>query len=165
MNQLPEYMTTHPFFRKNKQEMTEKGLYYKNQLDNDSTLHKKEKIEVFKELMDLGFRWPDVLRQEGFWCMKDEQFNIFKELPYPKENEMNAEDINEFVKRLRIVENKTPNFSYMGYSQCRVCGIRNGTKTYYTDLFAWPEGYAHYIEEHGVKPSSAFVLHIRGLIK
>ena len=26
MNQLPEYMTTHPFFRKNKQEMTEKGL-------------------------------------------------------------------------------------------------------------------------------------------
>lgn len=135
MNQLPEYMTTHPFFRKNKQEMTEKGLYYKNKLDNYSTLHKKEKIEIFKEF------------------------------PYPKENEMNIEDIKEFVKRLRIVETKTPTFSYMGHSECRICGMRNGTKTYYTDLFAWPEGYAHYIEEHGVKPSAAFVLHIRGLIK
>lgn len=165
MNQLPEYMTTHLFFRKNKQEMTEKGLYYKNKLDNYSTLNRKEKVEVFKELMDLGIYWPDALRQEGFWCMKEDEFNLFKEHPYPKENEMNQEDLETFIKRLKTVESKTPTFSYMGFSKCRICGMRNGTKTYYTDLFAWPEGYSHYIEEHGVKPIAAFVLHIRGLIK
>lgn len=144
--------------------MSERALKYKNQMDNYASLNKKEKFEVFRELLDLHFSWPDPLRQEGFWCMKEEEHNLFKEYPYPKENQMTQEEITEFLGKLEKVEKKTPTFRYMGYSNCRICGQRNGTQTYYTDLFAWPEGYKHYIKEHGVRPSAAFVLHIRGLI-
>lgn len=165
MNLLPAYQTNHPFFSKTKLEMSEKALKYKEKMDNYSLLSKKEKIEVFTELLDLQFSWPDPLRQEGFWCMKEEENHLFKEYPYPQVNEMTPEEIESFINSLEKLESKTPFFRYMGYSNCRICGQQNGTQTYYTDLFAWPSGYKHYIKEHGVKPSAAFVLHVRGLIK
>lgn len=65
MNLLPAYQTNHPFFSKTKLEMSEKALKYKEKMDTYSLLSKKEKIEVFTELLDLQFSWPDPLRQEG----------------------------------------------------------------------------------------------------
>ena len=53
--------------------MTEKGLYFKDKLDNYSTLDKKEKFEIFRELMDLGLYWVRyfktrrILVYEGRW--------------------------------------------------------------------------------------------------
>jgi hypothetical protein len=165
MNNLPAYQTNHPFFRNIKPGMSEKALHYKDKMDNYSKLDRKEKISVFSELLELNFSWPDPLRQEGFWCDKEEENYLFKEFPYPKENEMSEDEIADFLKKLAKVESKTPTFRYMGYSTCRICGLRqNGTQTFHTELFAWPEGYKHYIKEHGVRPSAAFVLHIRGLI-
>lgn len=164
MHNLPEYFTNHPFFRNNKAEMSEKALHYKQKMDNYSNLDRKEKFTIFRELLDKGFSWPDPLRQEGFWCYKEDENFIFKDLPYPKANEMDQNEIADFLSKLAKVEKKTPTFRYLGYSDCRICGEQNGTKTYYTDLFAWPEGFRHYIKEHGVMPSAAFVLHIRGLI-
>jgi len=164
MNNLPDTLTNHPLFRTTKAEMSELALFYKAKMDNYSSLDKKEKFSVFRELLDKGFSWPDPLRQEGFWCDKVEKDHLFKEFPYPKENEMNQNEIAEFLSKLAQVEKKTPTFKYMGYSDCRICGEKNGYQTYYTDLFAWPEGYKHYIKEHDVMPSAAFVLHIRGLI-
>lgn len=165
MHNLPEYQTNHPFFSTIKPEMHEKALHYKNQMDNYSRLNKKEKHSVFFELLDKGFSWPDPLRKEGFWCDPEQKDYLFKEFPYPQENEMSENEVDDFLNKLTKVESKTPTFRYLGYSTCRICGIRqNGTQTFYTDLFAWPEGYKHYIKEHKVMPSAAFVLHIRGLI-
>lgn len=164
MHTLPNHQTNHPFFRNIKPGMSEKALHYKEKMDNYSSLDRKEKFQVFRELLDLHFSWPDPLRQEGFWCDKEDQHNLFKELPYPEENTMNEAEIAEFLGKLEKLESKTPTFKYCGFSNCRCCGKINGTKTYYTDLFAWPEGYKHYIKEHKVQPSAAFVLHVRGLI-
>ncbi len=164
MHNLPESFNNHPFFRTIKSEMSEKALTYKHKIDNYSTLEKKEKFTIFRELLDIGFSWPDPLRQEGFWCDNVYKDNLFKEFPYPKENQIEQNEIAEFISKLAKVESKAQKFSYLGYSECRICGKQNGNKTYYSDLFAWPEGYRHYIKEHGVKPSAAFVLHIRGLI-
>lgn len=164
MNKLPDSISNHPFFRTYKAEMSEKVLHYKNKIDNYSNLDKKEKFNIFEQMLNLHVFWPDPLRQEGFWCEKEEKNNLFKEYPYPKENQMKKEDLADFLNKLDKVEKKSPTFRYMGYSTCRICEQRNGTQTYYTDLFAWPEGYKHYIKDHGVQPSAAFVLHIRGLI-
>lgn len=49
---------------------------------------------------------------------------------------------------------------YKGYSACRVCGLRNGSMEYRLTMgdttFVWPEGYIHYIRDHGVRPDPDF---------
>jgi hypothetical protein len=164
MHKLPETLTMHPFFKTTKNEMNPQSLNYKKQMDNYSILDKKEKHTLFKELLNLGFCWPDPLRQEGFWCDLTEKDFVLKEFPFPQTNQIIEGEIADFISKLTQVENKTPTFKCMGHSTCRICGEQNGNETYYTDLFAWPQGFKHYIKEHGVKPSAAFVLHIRGLI-
>jgi hypothetical protein len=41
--------------------------------------------------------------------------------------------------------------TYMGYSQCRFCGIQNGSGEFTDGLLIWPEGLAHYVEKHHVR--------------
>lgn len=165
MHNLPDTLNTHPFFKHIRSDMNETVIKYKDLIDNYSNLDKQKQNSIFFELLDLGFHWPNPLRQEGFWCEQDQKDYLLKEFPYPQENQMNQDDIAEFLSKLSQVEKKAKTFTYMGFSKCRICSQTNGTKTYYTDLFAWPERFKHYIKDHGVKPSAAFVLHIRGLIK
>jgi hypothetical protein len=52
-----------------------------------------------------------------------------------------------------------------GYSWCRFrCGIDDrdmGSRTLTDGTWYWPEGYAHYLEAHGVKPPEEFLAHVR----
>lgn len=65
---------------------------------------------------------------------------------------------------------------WMGYSECRLCrekagprllGTRlehwecNGTRDFGDGVYVWPEGYAHYVEIHAVKPPEDFIEHVR----
>jgi hypothetical protein len=59
-----------------------------------------------------------------------------------------------------------------GQSKCRVCDEKIGTKAYQYKIgaiiFQWPEGLAHYVEEHNVRPGLAFqdfVTQVAALIK
>lgn len=45
---------------------------------------------------------------------------------------------------------------YLGFSLCRVCGKLNGTLEYIVEHWIWPEGFHHYVLEHGVRPSPDF---------
>lgn len=49
---------------------------------------------------------------------------------------------------------------YRGCSPCRVCGISNGSQEFTDNVYVWPEGYAHYVELHDVKPPQEFLEHI-----
>jgi hypothetical protein len=49
--------------------------------------------------------------------------------------------------------------TFMGLSPCRLCGQDNGAMEYTDGVLAWPEGLAHYIEEHSVRPPEAVVQH------
>jgi hypothetical protein len=51
-----------------------------------------------------------------------------------------------------------------GWSNCRVCDIRNGTTELTDGLhFVWPEGLAHYVEEHAVRlPDEVLAIAERG---
>jgi len=51
---------------------------------------------------------------------------------------------------------------WMGYSQCRICGVENGCHDMTDGTYVWPSGYVHYIEQHGVKPPEHFIAHVVG---
>ena len=46
---------------------------------------------------------------------------------------------------------------YKGDSTCRVCGAANGSLEYTDGTLLWPEGFAHYIREHGIRPPTAII--------
>lgn len=50
--------------------------------------------------------------------------------------------------------------AFMGYSECRMCGKKNGDLELSDGLFVWPEGLAHYVAKHEVRPPERFVRHV-----
>lgn len=47
-----------------------------------------------------------------------------------------------------------------GSSSCRICSQENGNKEYSDGVYLWPEGFAHYLKDHAVKPPRAFIDHV-----
>jgi len=74
---------------------------------------------------------------------------------------------------------KAETMGWMGCSECRLCreaaGPRdphcttrerweaNGSRDFGDGTYAWPEGYAHYVEVHAVKPPEDFLKHLHAL--
>ena len=49
-----------------------------------------------------------------------------------------------------------------GTSLCRICECENGSKEYSNSEFTWPEGLAHYIRKHHVRPPQEFIDYVLG---
>lgn len=63
----------------------------------------------------------------------------------------------ERIALQRFLDNPTDITQWRGYSSCRVCGGLNGSRCYATGPFVWPEGYLHYVLEHGVRPPESMI--------
>jgi hypothetical protein len=102
------------------------------------------------------------LRAAGFWLDPDAPE---QGLPDPRD----AVDPDwETAERRRVIEylrDAETIASYCGYSWCRFrCGIHDsemGTCDLTDGAWVWPEGYAHYLEAHDVKPPDDFLEHVR----
>ncbi|QXV73974.1 hypothetical protein [Rhizobium phage RHEph12] len=46
---------------------------------------------------------------------------------------------------------------YKGWSTCRLCGEKNGSKEYSLNGFRWPEGLIHYVDAHNVLVTGEFM--------
>jgi len=69
----------------------------------------------------------------------------------PRERELVA----QYLDRGKTFE------SYAGYSQCRMCSKwNNGSKDLTDGVYIWPEGFSHYLREHGVRPPATFEHHV-----
>lgn len=53
----------------------------------------------------------------------------------------------------------------MGLSECRFCGEHVGSLEFTDGVYVWPEGLAHYIQEHSVRLPAAVVDHVRTALK
>ncbi len=95
-------------------------------------------------------------RREGFWASEHEP-----NLPKVSEGEPWA-GIEEFLHLLEITERSAKRITYRGWSYCRICNEANGSCEFYVDGWTWPSGYRHYIQDHNVRPSSAFQEFILG---
>ena len=60
---------------------------------------------------------------------------------------------------IRYLEAGRRGESWMGYSLCRFCGIENGSCDRTDGVYVWPDGFAHYLREHNVKPPFEFLVH------
>ncbi|MET7297991.1 hypothetical protein [Embleya sp. NPDC005575] len=49
---------------------------------------------------------------------------------------------------------------FMGITRCRICDAPNGGAEKTDGVFVWPNGLAHYLEEHGVRLPHEFVAHV-----
>jgi hypothetical protein len=52
--------------------------------------------------------------------------------------------------------------AYMGHSRCRFCDEPVGSLELSDGTFIWPEGLAHYVDQHGVRLPASFVEHVAG---
>lgn len=50
--------------------------------------------------------------------------------------------------------------AFMGFSRCRICGCDNGSLELTDGTYIWPEGFAHYLSAHLVRPPLRFVEHV-----
>ncbi len=97
----------------------------------------------------------DAPRIEGYWRNGDEP-----QLPMPVPD-VDWPGRTEFLSRLGAMEARSRTTHYKGWSNCRLCGKMNGSKEYSLGQWSWPEGLAHYLRDHGVRPTpdfEAFVL-------
>jgi hypothetical protein len=109
---------------------------------------------------------------EGYWASdQDPEKDNYKGIyPCPTTSSFPQKDV--FLEKLSKVENMLTNLqinenkkkyvlSYRGLSTCRICNNFNGSKEYIIDFSEgevnWPEGFSHYVEVHGVRPSDRFV--------
>ena len=69
-------------------------------------------------------------------------------------------DPRERLVTVRYLKAGKVNYAYDGWSECRLCGKHNGGKDLTDGTWGWPDGYAHYVEDHGVRPPADFVNHV-----
>jgi hypothetical protein len=50
----------------------------------------------------------------------------------------------------------------LGVSPCRMCGAPNGSAELTDGVYVWPEGLAHYVQEHRVRLPVSVIRHIVG---
>jgi hypothetical protein len=63
----------------------------------------------------------------------------------------NSDEARREKVAARLDQGDRTDRAYMGYSQCRLCGCRNGSGERTDGVFVWPEGLAHYVREHRVR--------------
>lgn len=98
----------------------------------------------------------------GYWA--DPRRSHPSDLPSPQ----NFVDLNwDAAERLFVAQTLslgTRFIGWRGFSGCRICGCLNGTTCQTLDgTVVFPEGFAHYVSEHGVRPPQEFVDYLRGL--
>lgn len=90
----------------------------------------------------------------GFW---NTPRNTYPELPMPEDYVDDSWDETERAKVVEYLSTAKICKRYRGMSRCRVCGKYNGSTERSDGKYLWPDGYAHYIFEHGVKPPEDFI--------
>lgn len=71
-----------------------------------------------------------------------------------------AWDVAERAAVVQYLEAGAVGARFRGSSTCRVCGDRNGSTELHDGTYRWPQGFVHYVRDHGVKPSEAFLSHV-----
>lgn len=107
------------------------------------------------------------LQRVGFWRDPDDPRT--DDLPDPHDMVDPAWDPAERAAVIDYLRKAQRGPSAMGYSWCRFrCGIpknQMGAADFHDDVYAWPEGYPHYLEAHGVKPPEEFLRHVRSQLE
>jgi hypothetical protein len=100
---------------------------------------------------------PRKLKPVGFWYTGTGSM-----LPHPDEHRDGVWSQKERRAVLAYLRTGQVKMRYMGFAFCR-CGCEDpvpGSADMTDGVWVWPEGLAHYIEEHNVRLPVEFVAHI-----
>ena len=95
--------------------------------------------------------------QVGYWRDHAEEDS---DLPWPIHSDTAFDGKDYFLKKLSEVEDLSNKIGYRGMSMCRCCNKINGSVTHVYGGYAWPSGYAHYVEQHNIRPPQDFYTYI-----
>jgi len=125
----------------------------------------EEKIPVGKGwASDTLIERHSAARVEGYWRFLDDDpfpLPVAQSAPWPGQR--------AFLDALGLVQRSAKGIErlhYLGTSSCRLCGCANGTAEFYDARpnaahgWRWPEGFFHYVADHNVAPSDAFLNYI-----
>lgn len=96
------------------------------------------------------------LKMIGYWYNDYEQ-----DLPSPKDfidatwNKKERQAVVEYLNKAKEHE------SWRWCFNCKFCGKENGSRNLTDGTYVFPEGFAHYIEEHNIKPPQEFIDHVQ----
>jgi hypothetical protein len=96
----------------------------------------QQQAEHWELLRQQGLRWPDPVRFVDPAWAGEERTVVIRHLS------------------IGVLVNQ-----YRGLSRCRFCGSLNGSAELMDGAYCWPEGLAHYVSEHQVRPPADFVAH------
>ncbi len=90
----------------------------------------------------------------GYWASD----NIWYGRPVPNWEGWNDKELyTTFIDNLRKKLQRSEEENYRGWSDCRICGKKNGESEYIIDnKYIVPEGYLHYIINHKIQPHKWF---------
>jgi len=95
------------------------------------------------------------LKMIGYWYSKwDPDFPMPQNFVDKTWDETERQLVIKYLKTAKFYE------GWMGWSSCRFCEQENGSTCLTDGVYVFPEGFAHYIEEHNVKPDQEFIDHI-----
>ena len=99
------------------------------------------------------------LRYLGYWRTRDRRFRDPR--PDPKDFVDLSWDPAERARVVLHLRAGATVFTWVGSSTCRFCGLRPCGWSDLTDgVYGWPEGLAHYVDDHGLRPPDEFVRHV-----
>lgn len=142
--------------------------------------HKQFTARQQAELMTCGKDHLEILKilefkPIGFWLSRERHAEIqsshgrlVNKGPYlwPGDLVDNSWNKKERAKILDFLKSGKLSLAYAGPSPCRLCDLEfNGTTELYDEasMYTWPEGYAHYVEMHNVKPPQDLIDYILSL--
>lgn len=73
------------------------------------------------------------------------------------ENSDVFEKVKDFLNPENVEQNGFKVLSYKGISICRICSEWNGSREYVGHGLIIPQGYLHYITEHGLIPDQSLI--------
>lgn len=96
----------------------------------------------------------------GFWR---KSINEPSDLPFPKQN--NANYVEEFAEKFSLLNDEIRNYrsndgvklknlhllQFKGWSHCRICNCKNGSRTVVLNGYKFPSGYFHYVNDHRIE--------------
>lgn len=92
----------------------------------------------------------------GFWRGGREA----ESLPHPDDYIDRSWDPAERALVVRYLTESPVTLEGRGSSRCRCCQALNGHRERSDGVYTWPEGLAHYVEAHHIRPPQEFVDHV-----
>ena len=104
--------------------------------------------------------WPGLAI--GYWRVNDpleRRYATRPDVPFRPQDFVDPSwDATERDLVIAYLERGRVKDSWRGSSSCRICGCRNGSTCLTDGTYTWPQGFAHYLRQHQVRPPAWLVL-------